>query len=165
MNKDFTINVLYLSNIPLWKSVAWVCDSFYWWLRSLFSSAFHFGMSAANKLNNGSCILPGSVLPGRDIWSTGKWTKHYDWSTSLNYQSWLAVAQPQENAGCWWNLSLPPDTCMHKQENDHFILFTFFGTMVSSWAWQLNTVYFGINVCTFSPFSALSFSSVFVLKI
>ena len=94
-------------------------------------------MTATNELKNGSCISPGCIPTKSDILSTGKWTKHYDWPTSFKCKSWLAVAQPQENASCWWTLSLPPDTRMHKHENDHFIILLylhFFGIMISSWA-------------------------------
>ena len=71
-------------------------------------------------MKNGSCILPGSVSQGRDILSKGKWAKHYDWPASLKCRSWLAAAQPQENVGCW-QIPPPPDTHMHRHENDHFI--------------------------------------------
>ena len=84
-----------------------------------------FGMTAANELRNGSCILPGNVSPGSDILSDGNWTKCFDWRAALKWKSWLAVAQPQENAGCLQTLSISPDTCTHWHKNDPFILFTF----------------------------------------
>lgn len=59
---------------------------------------------AANKLINGNCLLPE-----RDILSVGKWTKCNNWPTFLKCRSQLAVARPQENAGCSWTLSLPQD--------------------------------------------------------
>ena len=101
---------------------------------STFSSAFRFSMSAANELKNGSCILQGSVSAGSEVLITGKWTIHYYWPASPKCKSQLAVAQPHENASCWWTLSLPSDTCMNSHENDHFnILLTFFCVMISSW--------------------------------
>ena len=94
ISEDFTIHV-YLFIMPLWKSVVGIFESFYWWLRAPFLSAFCFSMTTVNELKNGSCILPGSISPGSDILSRGKWTKHYDWLSSLKCKSQLAVAQPQ----------------------------------------------------------------------
>ena len=122
-----------LSDISLWKFVVWVLESFNWRQRATLSSVFRFGMTTANEPKNGNCILPGSVSPGSDILRAGKWTQRHDWPTSLKCKSWLAVAQPQENAACWQTLSLPGHA--HAQAwNDHIILFYlhFFGVMISS---------------------------------
>ena len=105
------------------KVCLWVFESFYWWPRAPFSTAFHFGMTAANELKNGSCILPGSVLAESEVLSMGKWTKHYDWPASLKCKSRLAVAQPQESVICWRTLSLPLNTGTHRYEHDHFIIY------------------------------------------
>ena len=107
---------------------------FYWWPRGLFLSAFHFGITAVNKLKNGSSILPGKVSQRSDTLGMGKWTKCYDRPPSLKCKNQLAGVQPQENAGCW-RLSPSPQTHTHRHENQNVItLFTFFGLMISSWA-------------------------------
>ena len=49
------------------------------------------------------------VSPGSNVLSTGKLTKRYDWPIALKCKSRLAVAQLQEDASCWWTLSLHPD--------------------------------------------------------
>ena len=132
--EDFTTHG-YLSSSSLWKS----CMSFSIFVLVAVGRVFIGLLTSAWPLwmncSNGRCILLLSASPGSEVLSTGKWTKHYDWSTSLNYQSWLAVAQPQENASCRWTLPLSYHTCTHRHENDHFIIaFTFFGIMISSWA-------------------------------
>ena len=64
----------------------------------------------------------------------GKMCQALRWPTSLKCKSKLAVAKPQENAGHWRILSLPSNTHTHMHKTNHFILFTFFGVMISSWA-------------------------------
>ena len=136
-SEGFTI-LGYLSEILLWKSVAWVNESFLWWLRSLFLSALHFGITPVNELKNGSWILPGSVAVGSDILNARKWTKCYDWPFffSNSKADWL-WHKPEENADCWWAFSLPLDIHMPRHQNDHLLfLFTFFFVceMIPSWA-------------------------------
>ena len=80
-----------------------------------------FASAWLQQTKNGSCILPGSVLPGSNVLYMGKWTKRYDWLASLKCTSLLAVAQPQEIVGFWQTLSLPLDTCVHRHETDYFI--------------------------------------------
>ena len=59
---------------------------------------------------------------------TRKW---YNKHGKMNQVQWLArffrmqkligCGATQENAGCWQALSLPPYTCTHRNNNDHFI--------------------------------------------
>ena len=145
MSDHFTMQG-YLSNISLWKSVVWVFESFYWWMRVLFPSAVHFSMTSVNELKNGSCILERNVLAGSEVLSAWKGTKRYTWPVFLKCTSRLAVAQTQENAGCWQTLSLPPDTRTHRHENNQFTYLFYLhfwrnnfiiGVIQSAWSWSI----------------------------
>ena len=119
---------MYLSNIPV-KSVVRVFEPFDWQPRALFSSAFCFGLTAANKLKNGSCILPGNVSPGKDIYCE-----------KTNQTLWLAhFFKTQKPSGCGTTtrkcqllmdtLSLPMDTHMRRHKNDHWIILFYLHTL------------------------------------
>ena len=67
-----------------------------------------------------------------------KCIKHYTWPTSLKCKCQLAVAQQHKNTGCWQILSLPPETSMHRNENDNFIQIFWRNDFITGLtAWQI----------------------------
>ena len=88
MSDDFTSKFVRDSSL---KSVVWVFQTFYWWLRARFSSTFR--MTPANEPKNGNCILPGSVLQGSDELSMGKWT-----TTLCSQSGWF-----NDSTGKWFH--------------------------------------------------------------
>ena len=124
----------YLSSSLLWKSV--VSTSF--WILLLGAEGPMFvsrllWQDRCESTEEWKLHFAGKCLGRTRVLRVGKWTKRCDWCASLKCKSRLAVAQPQENASCYRTLSLPSDTRIHMHENDHFIIYFFFGVMISSW--------------------------------
>ena len=90
-SEDFTVHG-YLSNIPLWKSVVQVFESFYWWprphLRQPLASAGPLWM---NWRMEAAIYLEASA--GSEVLREEKWSNSYDWPASLKCKSQLGVAQ------------------------------------------------------------------------
>ena len=107
---------VYLSDIPLSKSVVWVCQYFHWRMKTAFCQEVSHKCPPMTQLVKG---LNWTVSQGRDvIISMGKWTKCYDWPAALKCKKRLALAQPPVNDS-WWqtlNLFLPPDMYRHRHE-------------------------------------------------